>query len=89
MVSFEVSDRQYVEPFLRLLELISFAESLGGVESFVTYPFTQTHADMPVEVRKQKGITDRLLRLSVGTEHVDDLIEDLDMALRSVTPSID
>jgi cystathionine gamma-synthase len=81
MISFEVTDCRAIDPFLRTLELISFAESLGGVESFVTYPLTQTHADMPKDVRKQRGITDRLLRLSVGTEHVDDLIKDLDKAL--------
>ncbi|WP_369813822.1 PLP-dependent transferase [Halolactibacillus sp. JCM 19043] len=82
MISFELEKAAHISPFLRSLQLISFAESLGGVESFVTYPFTQTHADMPVAVRKERGITDTLLRLSVGTEHIDDLLNDLAQAIR-------
>jgi cystathionine gamma-synthase len=81
MISFELEEAAHISPFLRSLQLISFAESLGGVESFVTYPFTQTHADMPVAVREERGITDTLLRLSVGTEHVDDLLNDLAQAI--------
>jgi cystathionine gamma-synthase len=63
------------------LKIITFAESLGGVESLITYPATQTHADIPVEIREQTGVCDRLLRLSVGIEHQEDLIADLAQAL--------
>jgi cystathionine gamma-synthase len=81
MVSFRVRDAKQVAPFLRHLKVISFAESLGGVESLCTYPATQTHADIPVEIREKVGVCDRLIRLSVGIEHGDDLVEDLRQAL--------
>jgi cystathionine gamma-synthase len=61
--------------------LIKYAESLGGVESLITYPLLQTHADVPEEQRMAKGIGDRLLRLSVGLESAADLIADLNQAL--------
>ena len=77
MLSFRVKDAKLVDPFLRNLQLITFAESLGGVESFITYPATQTHADMPYEERVARGVCDRLLRFSVGVEDVEDLIADL------------
>lgn len=80
MLSFRLKSEHWVDPFLRNLRLITFAESLGGVESFITYPATQTHADIPEEVRTQYGICNRLLRFSVGIEHVDDLIQDLAQA---------
>jgi len=81
MVSFDVVDSALVEKVLFSLELITFAESLGGVESLITYPVKQTHADIPQEIRESKGLTNRLLRLSVGIEHVNDLIDDLDQVL--------
>ncbi|SHE67822.1 cystathionine gamma-synthase [Seinonella peptonophila] len=81
MLSFRLQDVEQVQPFLRRLQLITYAESLGGVESFITYPATQTHADIPVEIREAVGVCDRLLRMSVGIEHVDDLIADLEQAL--------
>lgn len=81
--SFKVTDSRYVEPVLRHLKLIAFAESLGGVESLMTYPAIQTHADIPVEIREAVGVDDRLLRFSVGIEHVDDLIGDLGQALEA------
>lgn len=80
MLSFEIIDENDVETFLQSLKLISFAESFGGVESFITYPITQTHMDIPQETRESYGLSNRLLRLSVGIEHVDDLIKDLDQA---------
>lgn len=80
MLSFEVENKALVQPFLKALKLFTFAESLGGVESFLTYPITQTHMDIPEEVRLSYGLTDRLLRASVGVEHADDLIYDLDQA---------
>lgn len=81
MLSFEVTDAKLVEPFLQALQIFTFAESLGGVESFLTYPITQTHMDIPEDVRNSYGLTDRLLRASVGVEHPEDLIADLDHAL--------
>jgi cystathionine gamma-synthase len=81
MLSFEVADASLVAPLLERVNLVLFAESLGGVESLITYPATQTHADIPADVRAQLGITDRLLRLSVGIEDPADLIADLAQAL--------
>ena len=66
---------------LKKVRLIQFAESLGGVESLITYPVTQTHADVPEEIREANGITRATLRLSVGIENADDLIKDLEEAL--------
>lgn len=80
--SFKVKDARYVAPILSSVKLIAFAESLGGVESLMTYPAVQTHADIPEEIRQAIGVDDRLLRFSVGIEHVDDLIADLDQALK-------
>lgn len=80
--SFKVKDARYVAPILSSVKLIAFAESLGGVESLMTYPAVQTHADIPEEIRQAVGVDDRLLRFSVGIEHVDDLIADLDQALK-------
>lgn len=77
MLSFRLQKAEWIDPFLRNLKLITFAESLGGVESFITYPATQTHADMPYEERIERGVCDRLLRFSVGIEEAEDLIADL------------
>ncbi|MNM87423.1 Cystathionine gamma-synthase/O-acetylhomoserine (thiol)-lyase [compost metagenome] len=87
--SFKVTDARFVEPVLRNLKLIAFAESLGGVESLMTYPAVQTHADIPVEIREAVGVDDRLLRFSVGIEHVDDLIGDLSQALEAARVEIE
>jgi cystathionine beta-lyase/cystathionine gamma-synthase len=81
MVSFEVDDPSRVAPLLETVQVFLFAESLGGVESLVTYPTVQTHADVDAETRERLGVNDRLLRLSIGLEHEDDLIADLDAAL--------
>lgn len=82
MISFTVKDSALIESVLQNLKLIFFAESLGGVESLITYPWTQTHADIPEEIRNRIGVNDKLLRLSVGIESALDLIEDLEQALR-------
>ncbi|MGN1402023.1 MAG: trans-sulfuration enzyme family protein [Bacillus sp. (in: firmicutes)] len=82
MLSFEVANPTVAAGILKSVKLISFAESLGGVETLITYPVTQTHADIPVNIRDERGITDCLLRLSVGIEHPEDLISDLDQAFR-------
>lgn len=84
MVSFKIAKESLVSPFLKAIQLFTFAESLGGVESLITYPTTQTHADIPEEIREKYGLCNRLLRISVGIEHEDDLIADLDQALQRV-----
>jgi len=81
MVSFEVADPLLVEPFLGRTRLITFAESLGGVETLITFPAVQTHADIEAKTRDRLGITSSLLRLSVGIEDAEDLIADLEGAL--------
>jgi len=81
MVSFEVAGRRIAEEALKKVRLISFAESLGGVESLITFPAFQTHADMDPAERERMGINDRLLRLSVGIEDAGDLLADLEQAL--------
>ncbi len=81
MISFEVTDPALVEPLLGRLKLISFAESLGGVETLITLPAVQTHADIDAETRERLGITSSLLRLSVGIEDAEDLTADLRLAL--------
>lgn len=84
MISFRVKEEGWVNPFLQGLSLITFAESLGGTESFITYPATQTHADIPVEIRTANGVCNRLLRFSVGIEDSLDLIQDLEQAFAAV-----
>lgn len=81
MVSFEVKDPSLVEPLLGRTRLISFAESLGGVETLITFPAVQTHADIDPLTRERLGITSTLLRLSVGIEDAEDLIADLELAM--------
>ena len=66
------------------MRVFTLAESLGGIESLVAHPATMTHAEMGVEGRKGAGIRDSLLRLSIGLEHEDDLVADLDQALNLV-----
>ncbi|WP_017728070.1 methionine biosynthesis PLP-dependent protein [Halalkalibacterium ligniniphilum] len=84
MLSFRIASESHVNPFLQQLKLISFAESLGGVESLMTYPATQTHADIPEDIRLANGVCNRLLRFSVGIENVNDLIADLEQAFAYV-----
>lgn len=84
MIAFEVDKHALVEQVLLKTKLISFAESLGGVESLITFPEVQTHADIPPELRARLGINNVLLRLSVGIEDCDDLIEDLRQALEDL-----
>lgn len=85
MLSFEIIDEKLVSPFLKALKLFTFAESLGGVESFLTYPATQTHMDIPQEVREKYGLSNRLLRASIGVEHHEDIIADLEQAFQAVS----
>lgn len=86
MISFEVRSSDLVERLLSGTRLISFAESLGGVESLITFPWLQTHADIEPEQRARLGISERLLRLSVGIEDARDLIADLAHALGEGDP---
>lgn len=81
MISFEADSSQTAISLLNRVKLILFAESLGGVESLITYPVMQTHSDVPKEERESRGINDRLLRLSVGLEAPDDIIADLEQAI--------
>lgn len=81
MISFRVDTAETARTVLERVRLITFAESLGGVESLITYPMVQTHPDVPEEAREHLGITDTLLRLSVGIEDVADLLTDLEHAL--------
>jgi cystathionine gamma-synthase len=81
MISFRTDCVETAHRVLESVKLITFAESLGGTESLITYPMVQTHPDVPPAMREHLGITDTLLRLSVGLEHVDDIIADLAQAL--------
>ena len=81
MISFTTDSKETAVRVLERVRVITFAESLGGVESLITYPVVQTHPDVPQEIREQLGITETLLRLSVGLENVNDLIADLAQAL--------
>lgn len=80
MISFETDCERTALDLLERVQVIKYAESLGGVESLITYPMLQTHADIPKEVREAKGINERLLRFSVGLESAADLISDLEQA---------
>ena len=80
MISFRLRSAESIAQVLEKVRIISFAESLGGVESLITYPLLQTHSDVPEETRLRLGIDDRLLRLSVGIEHITDLCADLNQA---------
>ena len=80
MISFRTKDKETAERVLAKVKIITFAESLGGVESLITYPMIQTHGYIDPQVREKLGITDTLLRLSVGIENADDLIGDLEQA---------
>ena len=81
MISFRVDNMENVNKILNKIKLITFAESLGGVESLITHPISRTHTEVSEEVRSELGITDTLLRLSVGIEDAEDIINDLKQAL--------
>ncbi len=82
MISFRVDSIETVNNILNRLQLVTFAESLGGVESLITHPVSRTHTEISEDIREALGITDTLLRLSVGIEDADDIIADLEQALR-------
>ena len=82
ILTFEVDSQERAYHILENVKLIQFAESLGGTETLITYPITQTHADLSKEELDRNGITDRILRLSVGIEGAEDLIADLEAVLK-------
>jgi cystathionine beta-lyase/cystathionine gamma-synthase len=84
MISFDVVTLENARKVLNHVKLCSLAESLGGVETLISHPATMTHASVPAEVRERIGITDGLIRISVGIEDVEDLMADLDQALRII-----
>lgn len=81
MISIELESKELARKILRDVKIFQYAESLGGVDSLITYPMLQTHADVPEDERNSRGINDRFLRISVGIENVLDLIEDLKQAI--------
>lgn len=81
MISFELYENYNIRKFFSSLKIIALAESLGGVESLVCHPASMTHASIPYEVRQKVGITDGLIRLSIGIENIQDLLDDLDRAI--------
>ena len=83
MISFVLDEKYDYKVFFKKLQLITLAESLGGVESLVCHPATMTHAAIPADIRKEVGIVDELIRLSVGIEDADDLIDDLKQAIEN------
>lgn len=83
MISFVLNDEYDYKKFFKELKLITLAESLGGVESLVCHPASMTHAAIPKEIRDEVGIVDELIRFSVGIEDVDDLISDLEQAIKN------
>ncbi len=82
MLSFDVGDFEHARRVCNSVKLMALAESLGGVETLICHPATMTHASVPAERRQAIGLTDSLVRISAGIEDTDDLIEDLDQALR-------
>ena len=85
MISFKLSNKEKARQFVKNLSIFTLAESLGGVESLVCHPASMTHASMPDEIREKVGITEGLLRLSVGIEDVSDLKQDIVTALDAIS----
>ena len=77
----DMSSIYNIKKFFKSLKLVALAESLGGVESLVCHPASMTHASIPYEVRQKVGITDGLIRLSIGIESIDDILADLEQAI--------
>ena len=84
MLTFQVESKEFALAVLEKVRMIKFAESLGGVETLFTYPATQTHADVPEEIREKNGITESTLRLSVGIENVKDLLDELNKVFHEI-----
>lgn len=84
MLTFQLESKEFALGILERVRMIKFAESLGGVETLITYPTTQTHADVPKEIRERNGITESTLRLSVGIEDAKDLLDELNKVFREI-----
>lgn len=84
MITFNVDNREHALKILENVRMIKFAESLGGVETLITYPVTQTHADVPEEIRLKNGITFCTLRISAGIEDIEDLITELEYVFKGL-----
>ncbi|MBQ8515447.1 MAG: PLP-dependent transferase [Ruminococcus sp.] len=84
MLTFQLKNKEFALAILEKVRMIKFAESLGGVETLITYPTTQTHADVPKEIREKNGITESTLRLSVGIENAEDLLYELNKVFREI-----
>ena len=84
MISFDLGSLKNAKKFLKNVKLCALAESLGGVETLISHPATMTHASIPKEERIKNGVTDGLVRISVGIEDVEDIIADLQQALKKV-----
>lgn len=84
MLTFKLESKEFALAVLEKVKLIQYAESLGGVETLITYPTTQTHADVPKEIRERNGITESTLRMSVGIEDGDDLLNELAEVFREI-----
>ena len=84
MLTFQLESKEFALAILENVRMIKFAESLGGVETLITYPTTQTHADVPKEIREKNGITEATLRLSVGIENIKDLIAELEKVFKEI-----
>ena len=84
MLTFQMKEAEDAREVLNRVRMIKFAESLGGVETLITYPVTQTHADVPKEIREKNGITECTLRLSVGIENAEDLIGELEQVFQGI-----
>ena len=85
MISFSLKKEYNINKFFKSLKIITLAESLGGVESLICHPASMTHASIPYDIRQKVGITDNLIRLSVGIENKYDLLSDLENAIKSST----
>ena len=83
MISFELDCEESARKLLSNVKMVLFAESLGGTETLVTYPITQTHEDVPDDIRRALGINEAFIRISVGIEDPQDIIDDLEQALNS------
>jgi cystathionine gamma-lyase/cystathionine beta-lyase/cystathionine gamma-lyase/homocysteine desulfhydrase len=84
MITFETGSLSNANKMLRKVQVSSLGESLGGVETLISHPATMTHAALGEKGRREIGITDGLVRISVGIEQVEDLIDDLDQALAAI-----
>ncbi|MBQ9609764.1 MAG: PLP-dependent transferase [Lachnospiraceae bacterium] len=89
MITFQVVSKEVALAILEKVKMIKYAESLGGVETLITYPTTQTHADVPKEIREKNGITESTIRVSVGIEDVEDLIGELDRVFTEIQEETD